>query len=257
MKISALVLARNEEEMLKDALSSLSFCDEIIILDQNSSDKTKEIAQKFSDKVFETEEERFDINRNFLAAKAKSKWLLYLDPDERLDSKNIEEIKQAVKKENISAFYFPRKNIILGRWFKHSGFWPDYVPRLFQKDQFECWEGEVHESPKFKGPSTYLKKPIVHLSGRSLNHMFLKSIRWARIEANLYYNGENSKVTIPKVVKSMVFEFVRRYFLKKGLLDGTVGFIESIYQSLHQAMVLTYLWELQNNIKYPKEIENE
>ena len=189
-----------------------------------------------------------------LANLAHGEWLLYLDTDERLNPQLISEIKKVIFIDDKVAYYFPRKNFILGRWLKHAGFWPDYVPRLFKKENLITWYGSIHESPQIKGTFGYLKTPIDHLTARSLNSMLEKSIKWAKIEAELFYKAHHPEVTAFKVIKVSLSEFVTRYFLKLGFLDGTVGLIQSIYQALHQAIVLTYLWEFQNDVvkKYEK-----
>jgi len=246
MKISALVLTKNEEEVIKDCLKQLDFADEIIVLDQNSSDDTKKIAKKYTDKIY-TEYLPFDKARNTLASYAKGDWLLYVDADERLDEDLIEEIKNTIKSSKLSAYYIPRRNMVLGKFLKHGGWWPDYVPRLFRRDKLEKWQGRVHESPQIVGEFGYFKSPITHLTARSMKLMLEKSTRWAKIEAELNFENGAKKVTIPKVIKALISEFTIRYLAKLGFLDGFVGLVESVYQAYHRAMVLTYLWELQND----------
>ncbi|OGD83509.1 hypothetical protein A2165_02735 [Candidatus Curtissbacteria bacterium RBG_13_40_7] len=246
MKISALILTLNEEEMIKDCLKQLDFVDEIIVLDQNSSDKTVNIAKKYGAKVNTSKFSSFDKNRNMLKDLAQGQWLLYVDADERLTKESKIEIKNAIKNNQYSAFYFPRKNYILGKWVKHGGWWPDYTPRLFKKDKLKKWQGKVHESPLVSGNFGYFRHPINHLSGRNLSQMFSKSIKWAKIEAQLLKETGYTKVNILSVLKLASVEFIRRFLIKAGFLDGTVGLIEAIYQALHQAMVLTYLWEMRH-----------
>ncbi|MCR4325030.1 MAG: glycosyltransferase family 2 protein [Candidatus Curtissbacteria bacterium] len=251
MKISALILAKNEEEMIEDALSQLNFVDEIIVLSQNSYDNTKKIALRYTDKVFETKVEDFSKNRNFLAEKASGDWLLYVDADERFDAKNKEEIKKALaQNESFKAYYFPRKNMVLGTWVKHANWWPDYVPRLIKKENLVTWRGRVHESPEIEGDFGYLKNPITHLTARNMTLMLEKSIRWAKIEAQLYNKASNPRVTQARIIRFCLFKFLHRYFYKLEILDGRVGLISAIYQALHDAMTLTYLWEIQNDTQH-------
>lgn len=249
MKLSGLVLTKNEEEMIEGCLKQLDFVDEIIILDQGSTDRTVQIAKKYTDKIFKSTEDDFGKNRTILAQHAKGEWLLYLDSDERITEKNVEEINSAIKNKLTNAYYFPRKNFILGKEVKHGGWWPDYVPRLFYKSNLKGWNGRVHESPIIEGAFAYMKNPIIHLTARSVNLMLSKSIRWAKTEAELRYKAHQPKVNALKTIKAASFEFLNRYFVKKAFLDGNIGLIESIYQGLHQAMVMTYLWELQNKMK--------
>jgi len=264
MKLSALILTNNEEKMIDGCLAQLDFVDEIVVLDQNSQDKTLKIARQYTDRIYKTVTEDFAKNRKTLASFAKGDWLLYLDADERLSQDLISEIKNAIRKDlysaylgphpakrgrtaECSAFYFPRKNIIFGKWLKHGGWWPDYVPRLIRRSQLINWEGKVHETPKIQGQFGHFKSPLIHLTGRNLSQMLKKSIKWAKIEAELYYKTYCTKVSALKVSKALFFEFFKRYFIKMGFLDGQAGLLESIYQAFHQAIVLVYLWELQNN----------
>lgn len=245
MKISALVLAKDEQEMIADCLRQLEFADEIIVLDQNSQDRTVAIAKRYTDKIFKTTSWDFSKNRNYLKDLAQNMWLFYIDADERIDQAQVEKIKEATDGP-YSAYYFPRKNFILGKWLKHGGWWPDYVPRLFKKDKLIGWMGPVHESPKIEGEFAYIDLPIKHLSARTVSQMFTKTIKWAKIEAELFYKANHRKVTVLRVLRSMLTEFVNRFFIKKGFFDGKIGLVQSVYQSLHWAIIFVYLWEIQN-----------
>lgn len=258
MSISVLILAKNEEEMIADCISQLDFAGEIIVLDQSSTDRTAQIAEHLGAKVYVTDEEDFSENRNLLKNKSKHEWLLYLDADERINQVTINEILQKTNENNNDAFYFPRKNIMLGKWLKHGGWWPDYVPRLFKKNALVKWTGEVHESPVIEGTYRYMTNHITHITARSVSQMFNKSIKWAKIEAGLYKKANAQPITKVKITKAIVSEFTKRYIVKKGFLDAKIGFIQAIYQSLHAAIVLTYLWEIQNKSEEKsKEFKNE
>lgn len=258
LNISALILAKNEQQVLESCLKQLDFVKEIIVLDQNSTDNTKKIAKKYASKIISSNSDNFAKNRNILATAAGYEWLFYLDPDERIDDKLKEEIKKAVKEGVSSTYYIPRKNIVLGKWLKHGGWWPDYVPRLFKKRNLITWYGEVHESPRFKGEAFYLKNAITHLTARSLDQMLGKSVVWGQVEARLYHKANYPNVTIFKLIIASSKEFTRRYFLKLGFLDGTVGLIQAIYQALHQTIILVYLWEIQNDyLEKFNEVSNE
>lgn len=246
MKISALILAKNEEEMIGDCIKQLDFVDEILVLDQNSTDDTSMIASKLGARVLKTNSNRFDLCRNTLKEEAKYNWLLYVDADERISVEAGNKIKNLVNIDECSAYYFPRKNYVLGKWLKHGGWWPDYVPRLFRKKDLIGWQGEVHESPVINGKVGYVKNTISHLTARNIAKMLEKSIKWAKIEAKLYADNQHANVSTLKVLKATLSEFLNRYFFKLGLLDGIIGLIEAIFQSLHRAMILTYLWEMQN-----------
>lgn len=248
-KLSALILTKNEQGMIKDCLAQLDFADEVIVLDQNSQDATREIASKFTDKIIQAKQEDFSINRNQLADRATGEWLLYVDADERLTPELTAEIRKSIRTNQYSAYYIPRRNFILGKWLKHGGWWPDYVPRLFKKSQLTGWHGAVHESPQIKGRYGYMTNPITHLTARSLDLMLQKSIKWAKIEAVLHSQRGQSSVTIFKVIKYSTGQFFYRYIVKLGCLDGILGLISAIYQAIHGAIIMVYLWEIQNDTK--------
>lgn len=249
MKLSALVLVKNEQDTIEAALAQLVFADEIVVLDQESVDQTVKLAQKYTHKIFTSKIADFAQNRNLLAARAQGDWLLYIDADERISKQTVQEIKAAITRDDKNAYYFPRKNIILGKWLRHGGWWPDYVPRLIKKEKLIGWQGAVHESPRIEGELGYLQTPINHHTARNLSQMLTKSISWAKIEAQLYYQAKNPRVTIFKLLKFSFSQFFARYFIKLGFLDGQVGLISSLYQALHHAMIFTYLWELQNDVE--------
>ena len=161
-KLSALILTKNEQEMIKSCLAQLDFADEVIVLDQNSQDATREIASKFTDKIIKTRQDDFSINRNQLAHRATGDWLLYVDADERLNKDLISEIRSKISENQYSAYKIPRRNFILGKWAKHGGWWPDYVPRLIKRDKLIKWQGKVHESPKIDGDFGTLSKAGVN-----------------------------------------------------------------------------------------------
>ncbi|MEK7580966.1 MAG: glycosyltransferase family 2 protein [Patescibacteria group bacterium] len=246
MKLSALVLAKNEEEVIEDCLKQLDFVEEIVVLDQDSQDKTVEIAKKYTDKIIQTRKENFSENRNTLLKEAIGDWVLYVDCDERINDKLKSEIISCLQSRKYCAYFFPRKNIILGKWLKHGGWWPDYVPRLFKKKDLIKWQGDVHESPVVKEQFGYTKNFLTHLTARNISQMLKKTTKWAQIEANLKHQANHPPVNLVRVLKVMIIEFVNRYIIKLGFLDGLVGLIQAIFQAFHQAAVLVYLWELQN-----------
>ena len=255
MKISALILMKNEEDIIEDCLKQLNFAEEIIILDQKSTDRSVKIAKKYTAKIHETKLESFAENRTRLKELASNEWILYVDADERLNKDVLSEINTVILENKYSCYYIPRKNYVLGMRIKHGGWWPDFAPRLFKKSDLIKWQGKIHESPIVKGKSTYFKNALDHYTARTVSLMLNKSIKWAKIEAELYSQNKNPKITILKVLKASIIEFFNRYFIKKAFLDGTIGLLESIFQALHKAMIFIYLWEIQNDVyeKFKKE----
>jgi glycosyltransferase involved in cell wall biosynthesis len=253
--ISILILTKDEEEMIGGCLKSAEWADEIILLDNNSKDKTLEIAKKYTNKIFQKEFESYDKERNFLRDKAKGDWILYLDADERITTQIKNEIQDAICHTPYTAFAIPRKNILLGKWLKHGGFWSDYQIRLFKKDKLLGWEGELHEQPKFDGGLGHLKNPLLHLSHRNFEQMMRKTLGWSKIEARLRLEAGHPKISGWRLVRVTLTEFFDRLIKKQGFRDGTEGWLEVIYQSFSVFITYARLWEMQRKEKLKETYE--
>lgn len=251
MKISAIIIARNEEQDLLKCLESVSWVDEIVVVDNDSTDRTGYVARKFGAKVFEYKEEAntgsFAKLREFAASKATGEWILYIDADERVTKELQEEILSVISNQSsvISAFALPRKNNLLGRDMKYGGWWPDYVLRLIRKDKLKGYEGELHEQPKIEGAVGKLKNPLYHITHTSLTEMIDKTNRWSEIEAKLLFDAKHPPMNIWRFGTAAFREFWYRGVRKLGFLDGTVGIIEIMYQVYSRLITYSKLWEMQ------------
>ncbi len=138
MKLSVVISAYNEEERIKKCLESSSFADEIIVVDNSSSDNTFKVASKYTPNVFKQENnpKAIDLLKNTGFEKAKMDWILSLDADEVVDQDLVKEIEHIIKKDDkeIDGYFIPRKNIIFGKWMRHTGWYPDYQLRLFKSE---------------------------------------------------------------------------------------------------------------------------
>jgi glycosyltransferase involved in cell wall biosynthesis len=243
-KISGIVIAKNEEEMIEEALDSLSFCDEIILVDNGSTDRTREIAEKKSAKIFEIQTNDFSELRNFGLSKAECDWVLYLDADERIDGELKNSIQEVVSKTSeIAAFSLKRKNYYFG---KHE--WPkiEKMERLFRKEKLKGWKGRLHESPIFEGEVGKIADGfILHFTHRNLTDMLNKTIAWSSQEAILRYNNGHPQMTWWRFPRVMITAFSNSYFRQKGYKAGIVGIIESMYQAFSMFITYAKLWELQ------------
>ena len=242
--IAAIILTKNEEEMLPDCLESVKFCDEIIVVDDGSDDDTLKIAKRYKAKIVEAKG-GFSKKRNQGAKKAGSEWLFYIDADERATPLLRKEIEGVIKKDGFTAYAIPRKNILLGREMKHGGWWPDYVLRLIKKDALKEWQGKLHEQPKIKGETKKLKNPLTHISHRNLSDMVEKTNDWSDIEAELLYKVDHPKMTWWRFLSAGFREFWYRGIKKVGFLDGIPGVIEVLYQSFSKMITYAKLWEMQ------------
>ncbi len=247
MKISAIVLTKNSEKLIEDCLESLSWVDEIIVVDDGSTDKTLEKVEKIEKTRVVKGKKGFSAKRNLGAKEASGDWLLYIDDDERVPPLLRREIISNTKPQlsSIKAYAIPRKNILLGREMKWGGWRPDYVTRLIKKDYLEKWEGELHEQPKIKGDVGKLRNPLTHIGHRSLEEMVAKTNEWSEIEARLLYKSGHPKMNVFRFFSGGFREFWYRGIKKLGFLDGVVGIIEIVYQTFSRMITYAKLWELQ------------
>src|SRR3989338_7333547 len=164
MKISVVVSAYNEEKQINDCLiSAKKIADEIIFIDNQSTDATSKIAKKYTKKIFKKVNDpvMIDKNKNYGFLKASGGWIFSLDADERISDVLASEIKRAVQNTKISGFEIPRKNIIFGKWIRNSIWWPDYNLRLFKNGSGRFPLNKVHEKIKIDGEVSRLKNPIL------------------------------------------------------------------------------------------------
>ncbi len=251
MLISAIIIAKNEEKKIKDCLSSIKkLCDEVILVDSGSEDKTLEIAKKFEAHVYKSETNNFSRLRNEGLKHAKGVWVLYIDADERITPELAEEILEKIKDEgsggsNIFAYAIPRRNFILGKELKYGGWWPDYVKRLFKKEKLKKWVGELHEEPIFDGNLGLLKNPLLHIKHDNLEDMVVKTNAWSEIEAKLMYKARHPKMNIFRFCSAVFREFWLRFIKEKAFLDGKVGIIYAVYQVYSKFFSYAKLWEMQ------------
>jgi len=250
-KISAIIIARSEEKMIGEALESVSFCDEIIVVDNGSIDKTKEIAEGKGAKVYEIKTNDFSELRDFGLSKAENDWVLYLDADERVDDQLKGSIKDVVTSDTKYAAYFlKRKNFYFG---KHQ--WPkiERLERLFKKEKLKEWKGKLHESPIVDGEVGRISEGfILHFTHRDLESMLNKTIEWSTQEALLRYNSGHPKMSWWRFPRVMLSAFFDSYIKQGGYKAGAAGVVESMYQAFSMFMTYAKLWELQNQVKNKK-----
>ncbi len=254
--LSIVVIAKNEENKIKTCLESVKWADEIIVLDNGSTDRTLEVAKQFTDRVFTFKDTDFSTLRNKGMGKAEGDWVLFIDSDERVLFELKEEIKDLISSTDKSAFALSRRNIIFGYEVKYGPFWPDWVIRLLKKVDFETWVGKVHEYPKFRGKLGYSKNYLLHLTHRDLDQVVLKSLEWSRIDANLRLDSNHPKMSGWRFLRILTSEFFYQGIARKGFFNGTVGVIDSTLQTFSMFMTYVRLWQLQQG-KSTDEIYNE
>ena len=251
LDISAIVLAKNAEEKIKHCLESLEWVDEIIVVDTGSNDKTKDIVLNYKAKFYPYNRGLYSEWRNYGKKVAQGTYLLYVDTDEVVNDALEKEIKSILSKwpTNISCYAIPRKNIIFGKWLKRGGWYPDYVIRLFKKNELVGWVNDLHEQPKYKGQLGYLNNPFIHYKEKTLGEMVVKTNKWSGIEAKLMFDANHPPMNIKRFLSAMFREFWSRFVINLAFLDGGEGIIMGIYQVYSRFISYAKLWEMQINEK--------
>lgn len=247
--ISAVVLTKNEEKNIVDCIESLSFCDEVIVIDSNSDDKTVELAKRVRAKVFTRSlDDDFASQRNFGLEKANGEWVLFVDADEVISSALRDEIKSEIRnsKSEIAAYLIKRVDFMWGKKLEHGETGNLKLLRLARKDAGR-WEGKVHEAWRVKGRVGELTNPLLHYPHQNITE-FLKEINYyTNIRAQELYTQtpRHNDAGWPSIIIYPVGKFFVNYFLKRGFLDGTAGFIVAIFMSFHSFLVRAKLWLLK------------
>ncbi|MCL5069289.1 MAG: glycosyltransferase family 2 protein [Actinobacteria bacterium] len=255
MKISAVISAYNEEKKIKDCLESVKWVDEIIFVDNSSEDSTSEIAHKYTSKVFiRPNNKMLNINKNFGFTKAKNDWILSLDADERISEDLKKEIESLGNREDLfNGYWIPRKNIIFGKWIKHTGWYPDYQLRLFKKHKGRFPEKHVHEMVLLEGATKNLSYPIAHYNYETITQFLNKQISiYAPNEVENLLEGDY-KFNKLDIIRFPLKEFMSRFFAREGYKDGFHGLMLSMLMAFYHLIIFAKIWEIQGF----KEYEND
>ena len=252
-KLSVVISAFNEEEKIEDCLKSVKFADEIIVVDNQSSDKTASIAKKYTKHVFTRKNNlMLNINKNYGFSKASGNWILSLDADERIPSELAEEIRFAVDNEQttVNGYWIPRKNIIFGKWIQNEMWWPDYQLRLFKKGEGKFPEKHVHEYVEVAGETAKLKEPMIHENYQTISQFMYKlnTIYTESEVENFIKSGK--QIQWYDAIRFPARDFIKIFFLQRGYKDGLHGLVLSLLQAFYMEIVFVKLWEKQGFPQY-------
>lgn len=226
-KISVYIIAYNEADKIEAAINSVLWADEIVLADSYSQDDTAAIAEKLGARVVQVAFQGFGDLRNRAMAACSYDWIFSLDSDERCTPEARDEILKAVENPTAEAYYIPRRNFFMGRWIKHSGFYPDYrQPQLFKKGALAFKNDPVHEEYTIlsKMPVGYLTNPIWQFPYKNLEEVAHKANKYSSLGAEKLQN-RSRKATMFTALARGLWSFFHMYFLKQGILDGWPGFI--------------------------------
>jgi glycosyltransferase involved in cell wall biosynthesis len=246
MNLSAVLAVRNEESMLERCLALLGFCDEIVVvIDARTSDRTEEIARRYTDRVWVEAFEDFSQHKNAAIEKARGEWVLIVDADERITPALAREIRETLERDPGEwGFWIDTINFFLGGRMRH-GAWNDDHLRLIRKER-AVYRGKIHEHfdvpPERAGK---LREGMWHFSHRSIEDMLAKTARFGEVQARELFENGAPKVTPLKLARVMGREFGFRMVRQRAWKDGMPGVIEAIYQPFSLFCVHVMLWQLQ------------
>lgn len=221
--LTGAVICNNEELDIAACLESLGWVDELLVLDSGSTDRTVEIARRYTSLVDYHPFASFPNQRNTALERAHGRWILFVDADEQVTPELAQEIRAVLEQDTYAGFWIPRRNIILGKWIKHAGWYPDHQLRLFRRDLGRYDETrEVHELLDLAGEAGRLSNPFVHVNYRGIGEFLAKQGFYSTYEARtMHRRGVRARPR--NFVLQPWREFYRRYIGLHGYRDGLHG----------------------------------
>lgn len=246
-KLSVTVITLNEEREIGDCLESVAWADEIVVVDSGSSDRTIEIARKFTEKVVYHAWAGYAAQKNRAIDLATHPWVLSLDADERVSPELREEIERLLESSPRAVGYrIPRKNFFLGRWIQHGGWSPDYVLRLFRRDAGRFTERKVHESVTVYGEIGTLQSPLEHYTYRSMPDYFQRMDRYSTLAAEEMFEAGKRADLLDLLLRPCA-TFLKMFLLRQGFRDGMDGLLLSRLYSLYTFTKYAKLYKMGQN----------
>ncbi len=248
--LSVVIIAKNEEKRLEDCLKSAAFAAEIIVVDDESTDRTVEIAEKLGAKVFKRKMDIEGRHRNWAYEQATQPWALSLDADERITPELAKEITGIIAKNDpeFICYSIPIKTFIGPEWIQGAGYYPAGKTRMFRKGQFRYEEARVHPRVIYSGKCGHLKGDILHYSCQTLEQWIGKFNRETTLEADKWVT-DGRKVKLGTSIRKTFDRFFKNYFLKDGIKHGFMGFLMSVFHGLYQLFAYAKYREMMRDKK--------
>lgn len=250
--LSVIVITQNEAHFLRDCLASAAFADEIVIVDAESSDDTVKVCQEFSAsspalsvKIFVRPWPGFAAQKQFALAQATGEWVLSLDTDERVTPELAQEIQTLIKNTPPQAgYYAPRVSTFLGKFIRHSGWYPGYQLRLFRRDKTTIINSHVHEGFIVDGALSHLKHDLLHFTHRTLEESLARMNRYSSLEA---LDRSGKRVYWWDFFVRPFAAFWNKFIAHQGWRDGMHGLILALVTAMVKLALYMKLWEAQQS----------
>jgi glycosyltransferase involved in cell wall biosynthesis len=240
-RLTAVVLTKNEEQKIKRCLQSLDWVDEILVIDDSSTDRTVELAKRMRAKVERHRLTTFSEQRNWALGRVKTEWVLFVDADEEVTPELAAEMKTAIKDARFVGYRFPRKNLIFGKWIEHTGWYPDYQLHLFRTKKGR-YVRSVHEQVEIEGTVGDLHQSLLHYNYDSIDQYLSKLARYTELAAKSRL-AAGEKFDWQQAISKPTGEFLRRYLAEEGFKDGIHGLALSLLQAFSELIVVLKFWD--------------
>lgn len=247
MKISAVIISLNEENNIAEAIKSVEWADEVLVIDSGSLDRTQEIAAEHGARVIGREWPGFAEQKQFGVDQARNDWVLSLDADERVSAELRTEILELDETSLADGYRFPRLAFYMGRPIRHGGWYPDRQLRLFDRRKGRWKQVRVHESVSmvFEATVRDLRSDLLHFSVQSAaHHHRMIGERYAPLAAEQMF-ADGRRTTPVSIALAGPAAFLRSYLLKGGFLDGLAGYVIASFAGHHAFLKHLLLWEMQ------------
>ncbi len=242
--VSVVVITKNEEDNIADCLETAKWADEVIVVDDDSSDRTREIASGYG-KVFQRRMDNEGRHRNWAYAQAANKWVLSLDADERITPELAKEVEELLKNgPGLKAYAIPRRNHIGAYWLKWGGEYPAPQTRLFLKDEFKYEEADVHPRAFLDGDCGFLKGDIIHYSHLDIEDYVRSLNGHTTLEARKWFSSGRKMSLFHALWRTLDRCFYRRLYRKKAYKDGVYGYCVAAQSGIYQLVSWVKYWEM-------------
>ena len=250
--ISVIIITQNEADQIRECLKSVTWADEIIVVDGGSTDNTVALCREYTSHVLENPWPGYARQKQFALDHATRSWVLSIDSDERVSDPLMNEIKDILKNPSpqIDGYYMPRLSTFLGKPIRHGGWYPGYQLRLFRREKTTVRQSRVHEGFLVDGQCGHLKNDLLHYTHHTIEASLSRMNRYSSLEAeDRWESGRGRRVAWLEILTHPLSAFLRQFIHLRGFKDGMHGFILAVVTSMVKMALYLKLWERQQQSK--------